>query len=166
MRPVQSPEASQLHGAHFFVDKDGLLQPYEYADRKTLDMSNHWPFLTEFCHTILDRGLHQQFGLNRSKTDEAGWTVLKFPEQRSNIIIPQGMPIPHGEFDVNVVTEWDAGTGGEDRDPRCRHCTHCEHCGHIDQLRNSEEAGLHFGEAKIEPGTSVYDLITGVMKVW
>lgn len=65
LRPLEiAATPSQLHGVHYFVNADGLLQAYEYSPLAAVpDMSNFGPFLVEFCRTVIERGLQHKLGL-------------------------------------------------------------------------------------------------------
>jgi len=159
MHPTNPSETSKLRGVHFFVDEQGCLQAYEYSTTEGPNISNYRSFLEEFCRIVSERGLQMKYGLKlQVDPDEHGWTEFEFPSKRSTIMIPEGMPIPDGKYDLNVVTEW--GFLPTKRD--CYHCGHiCWHCVHVD----SHETGVYLGAQKVEPGTPIWGIVNAVIAV-
>ena len=188
MRPTEAAGASRLRGLHYFVSNDGLLHAYEYAPSAAPDMSKFEPFVAAFCRAVRERGLQHKFGLKLNSDHDlepSGWTEFEFPEERSTIMIPNGMPTPQREYEISVSTEWHADPKDDDEECshcfHCSHCSHCSHCFHIDQSdhgadgqRHSHETsiiganrgGLRFGGQMIEAGTPFHGLVTAVKEVW
>jgi hypothetical protein len=168
MQPVDAPDSSKLKGFHYLVDDDGSLQAYEYtASDDVDDLSGHQAFVDEFCRLIVERGLQNKFGLKlKSGRDNAACTEFEFPAERSTIMIPEGMPIPDGEFEVNVITEWHAGDN-----KGAPGCTHT--CSHVSTSCSHKRAGVDgcggemiLGGQKVERGTPVWQLVHAVTEAW
>lgn len=129
-------------------------------------MSKYEPFLVEFCRIVVERGLQMKYGLKLQRDiEKLGWTEFEFPNKLSTIMIPEGMPTPHGEYDVEVVTEWSSK-------PKIRACKHCWHsvmtCSHPSKnggFCTSEEVDVYLGAQKIEPGTPVWRIVSALTEV-
>lgn len=164
LRPSQIAAApSQLHGFHYFVNADGLLQAYEYSPlAAALDMFNFGPFLVESCRTVDERGFQHKLGLEigRDIDTEDGWTEFEFNEERRTIIIPEGCPKPEAEYEFSVETEFHANPNNDGN--VFTHTRRCAHCSH--PVKGPE--GLYVGERKIEPGTPFHDFYIAVVEVW
>jgi hypothetical protein len=168
MHPLKSPDPSKLHGIHYFVDKDGLLQAYEYAATEGSDMSNYESFLVEFCRIVVGRSLQMKYGLKlQCDIDETSRTEFELPSKRSTIMIPEGMPTPDGEYDVEVVTEWSSKPNVGKKG--CSHCWHnvksCSHKSLNGNFGSPEEVDIYLGAQKVEPGTPVWSIVTAVTEV-
>lgn len=97
MRPVALSGDSGLHGIHYFVNDQGDLQAYEYANCGVLDVSKLGAFFTEFCRTVTERNLQNKFGLKIKTVDEldqTGWTEYELHGKRTTVMFPDGMPQP------------------------------------------------------------------------
>lgn len=169
MHPVKVSEVSGLRGTHFFVDEDGLLQSYEYTSLPSPDMSIYEPFLLEFCQIVVNRGLQMKYGLKlECDAHKTSWTEFEYPDKRSTVMIPEGMPTPEGKFDFQVITEWGSDLGA--CYGKCYHCGHqvtCDHCDHYAMEGHSEPEDMKFylGPQKIEPGTPVWAIMSAVTEV-
>ncbi|OAA46792.1 hypothetical protein BBO_03347 [Beauveria brongniartii RCEF 3172] len=165
--------------AYYFVDKDASLQAYEYSVCDLPDMTGFEPFFTDFCDLVLERGFQRKFGLKLQCEDDAdqiGWTEYELHSKRGTIMFPDGMPMPDGDIDYSVTTEW---TGAFKELPRtCKHnttcghgrsiCKHCKHCNnhphpHEFDASRGNKAGICLGGQKILPGTMVHDIVSRVM---
>ncbi|KAF2474704.1 uncharacterized protein BDR25DRAFT_332077 [Lindgomyces ingoldianus] len=153
---------------------------YEYSSHVAPDMANFEPFLTEFCAIVSKRNLRFKFGLRIKAEDEldnVGWTEFEFHEKRGTIMLQDGMPMPEGDSDFTVSTEWKKLIG--DVWPRdckhtktcchgattCKHCTYCkaydvEECG-IDKEGSCTEA-FCLGGQRVLPGTSLFDIVNTI----
>ncbi|KAM3456668.1 hypothetical protein MY3296_001623 [Beauveria thailandica] len=179
MKPTVPPKNHQLRGIHYFVDEDASLQAYEYSVCDLPDMTGFEPFFTDFCDVVLERGLQRKFGLKLQCEDDAdqiGWTEYEIHSKRGTIMFPDGMPMPDGDIDYSVTTEW---TGIFKELPRtCKHnttcghgrsiCKHCKHCNnhphpHEFDASRGNEAGICLGGQQILPGTMVHDIVRRVM---
>ncbi|OTA54013.1 hypothetical protein K449DRAFT_389539 [Hypoxylon sp. EC38] len=173
MKPIVPQNNNQLRGIHYFVDDNASLQAYEYGNYEVPDMSGFEPFLVEFCNLVSERGLQRKFGLKLQHEDDAdqtGWTEFELHSKRGTIMFPDGMPMPDGNSDYSVTTEWKAILNELPRTCKhtttCRHgrttCKHCKHCNsHPDEsVENSgDAAGFCLGGQKIVPGTSIHDIV-------
>ncbi|KAK1948826.1 hypothetical protein LY78DRAFT_664697 [Colletotrichum sublineola] len=177
MRPIVPPSDNQLRGIHYFVNNNASLQAYEYGNYDIPDMSGLQSFLAEFCSLVSKRGLQRKFGLKLQREDNAdqnGWTEYELHSKRGTIMFPDGMPMPDGESDYSVTTEWKAIFNEVPRTCKhsttCRHgrttCKHCKHCSsHPDEsIANSgNETGFCLGRQKILPGTPVHDIVDRII---
>jgi len=163
LRPTEIAATSGLHGIHFLVDANGLLQPYEYSSSPPPDVSSLEPFFTEFCRTVIERGLQRKLGLKISRdieSDKAGWTEFEFPEDRSTIMIPKGLPTPEGEYEFSVETEFHADPKEDGNE--CSHTRVCIHCSHP----RTSAGELSVGAQRVEPGTPFHGFFNAVVEVW
>jgi hypothetical protein len=170
MGPMEPTLTSQLHGIHYFVDKDGQLQSYEYTTSEAPDMSKYTAFFEEFCHIIAERGLQRKFGLKlKREVDKTGWTEFEFPDKRGTVMIPEGVPLPEGDYEISVATEWYAK---HDDDcyglAYCRHCTFphsfCHHCHQHNSGAMSSDREFYLGGKKVEPGSPVHSIVAAARK--
>ncbi|UPK92441.1 hypothetical protein LCI18_003376 [Fusarium solani-melongenae] len=108
-RLTSALDASGLKGLHYFVDDNGSLWPYGYTTPdEIVDFSGYQPFVREFCGLVME-GLYRKFGLKlRSSEDDISGTEFEFPAERSIAMIPEGLPVPEGAFEINITTEWGA----------------------------------------------------------
>lgn len=163
LRPTKTEVVFGLHGIHFFVNANGQFQPYEYSSLPCPNVSSFEPFFTEFSSMVIERGLQQKFGLKIGRDmeyDKAGWTEFEFPEDRSTIMIPKGLPTPEGEYELSVETEFHADL--KDDDQVCSHTRNCTHCSHP-----RKKAGeLFVGELQVESGTPFHTFLTAVLEAW
>ncbi|KAH7119440.1 hypothetical protein B0J13DRAFT_599698 [Dactylonectria estremocensis] len=147
MKPIVPPNSNQLRGIHYFVDDNASLQAYEYGNYKVPDMGGFESFLAEFC---------------------------KLHGKRGAIMFPDGMPMPDGDSDYSVTTEWKAIFNELPRTCKhtttCRHgrttCKRCKHCNsHPDEsdVNYSDETGFCLGGQKILPGTPVHDIVDRII---
>jgi hypothetical protein len=182
MRPVKLPSESTLRPIHYLVDvENARLQAYEYEyaddDSPLPDLTPFEPFLVEFCHTVAHLGLQRKFGLkitDASKADGANRTEYEFPQKRSTITIPEGLPAPEDD-DVesySVITEWSPGQSAANA---CRHgCRHSiGYCRHPRPPPNPNSHSAapgddHFtlGGRVLVPGSPVHDLVAAVVEAW
>ncbi|KAI0098050.1 hypothetical protein GGR51DRAFT_552715 [Nemania sp. FL0031] len=177
MKPTVRPNNHQLRGIHYFVDDNASLQAYEYGNYEVPDMSGFESFLAEFCSLVSKRGLQHKFGLKlrcEDYTDQTGWTEYELHEKRGTIMFPDGMPMPDGECDLSVTTEWKAifnelprtckhtTTCGHGRS-RCKHCNHCNNHPDDNVVNFGNEAGFCLGGQKILPGTPVHDIVDRIV---
>ncbi|OAQ59615.1 hypothetical protein VFPPC_13534 [Pochonia chlamydosporia 170] len=177
MKPIVPSDSNQLRGIHFFVDENSSLQAYEYGNYDVPDMSGFQAFLAEFCGLISERGLQRKFGLKlqtEDDTEQTGWTEYELHAKRGTIMFPDGMPMPDGDGDYSVTTEW---KGIFNELPRtckhtttCRHgrstCKHCRHCNshpHDADVEFASGAGFCLGGQKILPGTAVHDIVDQII---
>ncbi|POR34356.1 Uncharacterized protein TPAR_05453 [Tolypocladium paradoxum] len=181
MKPVMPSGNTQLHGIHYFVNDVGDLQAYEYANCDPPDMTTFESFLGDFCRIVLERGLQSKFGLKLKRGDEldrAGWTEFEFHQKRSTIMLQDGMPMPKGDFDCSVSTEWNAimtndGTRTCKHKTTCRHgstvCNHCKHCNRHEVAGNCGigddgfATGFYLGGQKVVPGTPIHDIVSALV---
>lgn len=173
MKPIIPSGTSNLRGVHFFVDHDGLLQAYEYANYDVPDMRGFEPFLADFCQLVSQRGLQRKFGLKlqlESETEKTGWTEYEMHAKRGTIMFSGGMPMPDGESDFSVTTEWKAILHELPRN--CKHtttCAHgstkCKHCRHCTRHDAVTDDGMDYcvGGNKVLPGTPVYDIVQHIV---
>jgi hypothetical protein len=170
MKPVLPFGNEKLRGIHYFVNDAGLLQAYEYSTCEVPDMSKFGTFLTEFSQLVQERNLQHKFGLKlkvQDELDRRNWTEYEFHQKRSTIMLQEGMPMPDGDSDFTVNTEWKA-TQLEEDVTRCKHqstcnhgaskCKHCRHCGAHD-LEHGLGNGLFLGGHEILPGTPIFDIV-------
>lgn len=177
MKPIVPPNDNQLRGIHYFVDDNASLQAYEYGNFEVPDMSSFEPFLAEFCSLVSEPGLQRKFGLklqHEDDTDQTGWTEYELHTKRGTIMFPDGMPMPNGDSDYSVTTEWKAIFNELPRTCKhtttCRHgsstCKHCKHCNNhpSENLTNyGDETGFCLGGQRIMPGTQVYDVVDRII---
>ncbi|KAL1894083.1 hypothetical protein Cpir12675_003818 [Ceratocystis pirilliformis] len=98
------------------IPRHGVVQimkpiAYEYGNYEVPEMSGFESFLAEFCSLVSARGLQRKFGLKLQReddTDQTGWTEYELYAKRGTIIFPDGMPMPDGDSDYSVTTEWKA----------------------------------------------------------
>lgn len=169
MQPVAASEASKLKSLHYFVDNDGSLQSYEYtASDEVVDLSNHQPFVDEFCRFVTERGLGRKFGIKAtSEPNDCSFKEFEFPAERSTIMIPEGLPSPVGEFDISITTEWNAAPGNKGAASCCHHFNNsCNHCSHETSHVDGCGAEMVLGGQKIDPGTPVWRLVHAITEVW
>lgn len=177
MKPTVRLNSNKLRGIHYFVNSNASLQAYEYGNYEVPDMSDHEPVLSEFCSLVSERGLQHKFGLKLQReddTDQTGWTEYELHAKRGTIMFPDGMPMPDGESDYSVATEWKAIMNELPRTCKhtttCRHgrttCKHCKHCNsHPDEsiVNCGQDTGLCLGGQKILPGTPVHDIVDRII---
>ncbi|KAL1848330.1 hypothetical protein Daus18300_013656 [Diaporthe australafricana] len=178
MKSVIPPTNSKLRGIHYFVDANASLQAYEYGNHEVPDMSGLESFLAEFCGLVSERGLQYKFGLKLQReddtSDQTGWTEYELHAKRGTIMFPNGMPMPDGESDYSVTTEWKAILNELPRTCKhtttCRHgrstCKHCKHCNsHPDEslVNDDDETGVCLGGQKILPGTPVHAIVDRII---
>ncbi|KAG6049275.1 hypothetical protein E4U39_006262 [Claviceps sp. Clav50 group G5] len=177
MKPIIPSKNNQLRGIHYFVDENACLQAYEYGNYEVPDMYGFEAFLAEFCSLVSQRGLQRIFGLkiqHEDVTEQTGWTEYELHAKRGTIMFPDGMPMPDGDGDYSVTTEWKAILNQLPR--TCKHsttcwhgqstCKHCKHCNrHPDQtaFNDINETGICLGGQKILPGTPVHDIVGQVI---
>ena len=172
MKPVATPTRKQLRGIHYFVDENDTLQAYEYGNCEVPDMSGYEPFLVEFCRLVSARGLQRKFGLKlrlEHDADQRGWTKFELHAKRGTIMFPDNMPMPSGESDYSVTTEWKAIFNELLKTCKhmttCRHgrstCRHCRHCNSHDgtDVWGGDGTGFCLGGQKILPGSPVHDIV-------
>ncbi|OTA93922.1 hypothetical protein M434DRAFT_11151 [Hypoxylon sp. CO27-5] len=166
MKPIVPPTDNQLRGIHYFVDDNACLQAYEYGNFEVPDMSGYESFLVDFCNLVQERGLQRKFGLklqHDEDADQTGWTEYELHAKRGTIMFPDGMPMPDGDSDYIVTTEWKAILN---KFPRyCRHgqCAHCRGHRYRSVEDYGDEAGFYLGGQKILPGTPVYDIVDQII---
>ncbi|KAI7782238.1 hypothetical protein LA080_013784 [Diaporthe eres] len=179
MKPIVPPNSNKLRGIHYFVDANASLQAYEYGNYEVPDMSGFEPFLAEFCSLVSEPGLQHKFGLKLQReddTDQTRWTECELHAKRGTIMFPDGMPMPDGESDYSVATEWRAIFNVLPRTCKhtttCRHgrttCKHCKHCSsHPDEsaVNYGNETGFCLGGQKILPGTPVHDIVDRITSI-
>ncbi|CAG9945609.1 unnamed protein product [Clonostachys rosea f. rosea IK726] len=177
MKPIVPASSEQLRGIHFFVDDNGSLQAYEYGNCDVPEMNDFEAFLAEFCGLISARGLQRKFGLKlqcEDDTDQTGWTEYELPAKRGTVMFRDGVPMPDGDSDYNVTTEWKAifneltrtckhtQTCAHGR-RRCKHCSHCnshpDDCG----VNHVNETGFCLGGHTILPGTPIHDIVDRII---
>lgn len=176
MKPIVPSNSSQLRGIHYFVDDDMSLQAYEYGNFEVPDMTGLESFLSEFCSLVSERGLQRKFGLKlqcEDDMDQTGWTEYELHAKRGTIVFPDGMPMPDGESDYSVTTEWKAIFNELPKTCKhsttCRHgrttCKHCKHCNSHDEghVNSGNEAGFCLGGQKTLPGTPIHDIVDRVI---
>lgn len=177
MKPILPLNSNQLRGIHYFVDDNMSLQAYEYGNYEVPDMMGFESFLTEFCGLVSERGLQRKFGLklqSEDDKDQTGWTEYELHAKRGTIMFPDGMPMPDGNSDYSVTTEWEAIVNELPRTCKhtttCRHgrstCRHCRHCNsHPDDsgVDYGDEAGFCLGGQMIPPGTLVHDIVNQII---
>lgn len=165
MHPIKLPIASSLHGVHFFVDEQGSLQAYEYSSLPAPELSDYRPFLRDFCQVVVERGLQMKYGLKlQHQPDKTGWMEFEYPDKRSTVMIPEGLPRPEGDLAFQVTTEW-----GGDSQPLEQLSFACGHsvqsCGHTRKLDSEEDLNYYLGPQRIEPGTPVWAILSAVTEV-
>ncbi|KAJ8069936.1 hypothetical protein OCU04_000344 [Sclerotinia nivalis] len=176
MKPVVPLENNQLRGIHYFVNSDASFQAYEYGNYKIPDITAFESFLAEFCTVATMRGLQHKFGLKLQSEDnmaQTGWTEFELRTKRGTIMFPDGMPMPDGDSDYSVTTEWRAILN--ELPKRCKHyttcshgatkCAHCKHCN-AHQSAYDSEPGFCLGGQKIMPGTSVYNIVDQIISAF
>ncbi|KAG8416984.1 hypothetical protein J3459_013037 [Metarhizium acridum] len=177
MKPVGPAENNRLRGIHFFVDENAFLQAYEYSNYEIPDMSNYGSFLAEFCAIICQRSLQRKFGLKLHCDDDTGrtgWTEYELGAKRGTIMFPDGMPMPDGDGEYSVTTEWNAVINELPR--TCKHSTicshgrstskHCKHCNRHPGPGDDGDVGegvLCLGGQKILPGSQIHDIVERIM---
>lgn len=124
LRPMKNAVASSLHGIHFLVDADGLLQAYEYSSTPRPDVSGLEPFFTEFCRRVTEGGLQHTFGLKISHEiepdNQRGWTALGFCADRSTVMVPGGLQLVHeGAWDSSAAEDFDTDPEDDDGEKVC-----------------------------------------------
>lgn len=151
------------------VDDNGFLQAYEYGNYDVPDMRGYDSFFEEFCNLVSERGLQRKFGLKlqcEAEEEQTGWTEYELHAKRGTIMFPDGMPMPDGESDYSVTTEWKAIFNELPRTCKhgttCRHgssmCKHCRHCTNH-AIDAGDETDLCLGGQKLLPGTPVHDVV-------
>ena len=170
MGPMMPQSATSLRGLNYIVNDDGELEAYEYTTAEGPDMSNYSEFLKEFSHIIVERGLQRKWGLKVGLAeDKGGWTEFEFPDKRSTLTIPQGIPLPPFQYDFSVTTDWHVEGGPITRCWHCNHCNHCGHCNHggwwtVPSSTGSEESDLYFAGEKLESGSPIHTVVrTAIM---
>jgi hypothetical protein len=111
IKPILPSVNNKLRGIHYFVNEAGLLQAYEYSTCEAPDISKFDDFLKEFSHLVLERNLQHKFGLKLKIQDELdgrNWTEYEFHQKPGTIMLQEGMPMPDGDSDFSVNTEWKA----------------------------------------------------------
>jgi hypothetical protein len=140
-------------------------------------MSSYKSFLAEFCSLVSERGLQRKFGLklqHEDDTDQTGWTEYELHVKRGTIMFPDGMPMPDGDGDYSVTTEWKAIVNELPR--TCKHsttcshgrttCKHCKHCARHDDesfVNYDNQTGFCLGGQKVLPGTPVHDIVNRII---
>ena len=180
MKPIRPSNNHKLRGIHYFVNNTGSLQAYEYALFDVPDMSKFTSFLEEFSHLVIERNLQHKFGLKlkvQDELDRMSWTEFEFHQKRSTIMLQKGMPMPNGDFDYTVSTEWNAILADDDtktckHKTTCRHgnstCNHCRHCANHDVEYNcsidgdSLDAGFCLGGQRVTPGTPIFEVVNAI----
>lgn len=191
MRPVAPSGDSGLHGIHYFVNKQGDLQAYEYANCGVPDVSRLGAFFTEFCRTVNERNLQNKFGLKIKTVDEldqTGWTEYELHGKRTTVMFPDGMPQPqvdafeevgHEGSGYTVTTEW-LGFGENKRgQTNCKHktqcshgskkCTHCKHCSSHNIRSEGDthnEKDLCIDGHVVQPGIPVHEILRTVVEAF
>ncbi|KAK8119578.1 uncharacterized protein PG998_004204 [Apiospora kogelbergensis] len=176
MKPIVPSNSNQLRGIHYFVDDDMSLQAYEYGNYEVPDMTGLESFLAEFCSLVSERGLQRKFGLKlqcEDDMDQTEWTEYELHAKRGTIMFPDGMPMPDGESDYSVTTEWKAIFNELPKTCKhyttCRHgrttCKHCKHCNSHDEghTNSGNETGFCLGGQKTLPGTPIHDIVDRVI---
>lgn len=181
MKPVLPSSSNQLRGIHYFVNDEGSLQAYEYAKCDVPNMTKFASFLEEFCRIVSERNLRHKFGLKLKVVDELdrmSWTEFELHQKRSTIMLQEGMPMPNGEFDHTVSTEWNAIMTHK----KCKHCSVCSYCrhgtgrihGHCKHWENyaangncgigddGHEAGFYLGGQRVVPGTPIFEVVNAI----
>ncbi|VUC26775.1 unnamed protein product [Clonostachys rosea] len=131
------------------------------------------PMVPSTSSKLRERGLQNIFGLKLqldSDAEHTGWTEYEFHAQRGTIMFPDGMPMPGGQSDLSVTTEWKAILKQLPRNCKhsttCAHgatrCKHCRHCTRHDGVE-SDELGYCLGGQNILPGSPVYDIVHQVI---
>ena len=173
MKPVVPLNSSQLQGIHYLVSENASLQAYEYGKCEVPDLSGFESFLAEFCSLVSDRGLQRKFGLklqHDDDTEQTGWTEYELHAKRGTIMFPDGMPMPDGDSEYSVTTEWKAIFNELPRtckhNTTCRHgqstCKHCKHCNShatASFANYDDEIGFCLGGQRVLPGTPVHDIV-------
>jgi hypothetical protein len=109
MGPMVPQKAPPLRGLNYMVDGDGQLRSYEYSISAGPDMRPYETFFKEFCSLIVERDLQRKLGLRVGlETDRIGWTEFEVAEKRGTVMIAQDVALPKFDFEVTVVTEWEA----------------------------------------------------------
>jgi len=111
MKPAVPAVNHQLHGIHYFVDGEKSLQAYEYASYATPDLTAFQLFLDDFCRVVSERGLQQQVWpqIQGGRRAQQCWMdEFEFHRKRGTIMLQDGMPMPDGDSDYTVKTEWGA----------------------------------------------------------
>ncbi|KLU92189.1 hypothetical protein MAPG_11135 [Magnaporthiopsis poae ATCC 64411] len=177
MRPMQTGNSTRLRGIHYFVDQAGNLQPFEYSNGEAPDMASIQPFLDDFARSVAERGLQHKFGLKLNFDEDlenTSWNEFEFPQQRSTIMLQDGMPMPAGGFDCEVNTEWKVVFNEYPRTCKhsttCKHgntqCKHCKHCMRHDEAGSQSQGGLGgdllLAGQKVLPGTPIHDIVQAV----
>jgi hypothetical protein len=167
LNPTQ--ESLQLRPVHYYIDESGSFQAYEYTSAEVLDLSGYQSFLAEFGTLVIERGLQRKLGLKlNSKMDETGWAEFEFRDNRTTIIIPDGMPIPDGidpDSESNIVTEW--GAMDLDGPPLQRVCVICVHtCVSHPTNELQKDTEIYLGGQKIAFGSPVYTIVNMVIEAW
>ncbi|KAM5379493.1 hypothetical protein ACJZ2D_004001 [Fusarium nematophilum] len=78
--------------------------------------------------------------------------------------VPEGLPIPNVEFDINIITEWDADPGNKGASGCSHACSHVNTtcCNHEGRSLNGCGAEVILGGERVEPGTPVWSLMQGI----
>ncbi|EJP65397.1 uncharacterized protein BBA_05728 [Beauveria bassiana ARSEF 2860] len=148
--------AAQPRGIHFFVADDATLQAY---------------FLSEFCRVVIERGLQRTFGLKllcEEEEEHTGWTEFELNSERGTVMFPRGMPMPTGESDFTVTTEWE-GTAKDAATPSkhssaCSHTRVCTHCnGHQSKVVHEFGEEYCLGGQSIQPGTALHAIVDQIV---
>lgn len=164
MHPIKTTIASSLHGVHFFVDEQGSLQAYEYSPLAAPDLSDHEPFLRDFCQIVLERGLQMKYGLKlQYQPDKTGWMEFEYPDKRSTVMILEGLPRPEGDLAFQVITEW-GGDSQPLKQPSFK-CGHNTTCNHTSKWDSEEDLKYYLGSQRIEPGTPVWAVLSAAAEV-
>lgn len=154
MHPIKLPIASSLHGIHFFVDEKGSLQAYEYSSLPARLLSGR-------CGARITDEVWTQAA---DQPDKAEYMESEYPEKRSTVMIPEGLPRPEGDFAFEVTTEW-----GGDSQPVEQPSLICSHpvqsCSHTRKFDSAEDLKFYLGPQKIEPGTPVWAILSAVTEV-
>ncbi|KGQ06988.1 hypothetical protein BBAD15_g7713 [Beauveria bassiana D1-5] len=171
MKPVVPERSSQPRGIHFFVTDDATLQAYEYAMTNVPDMGDFQDFLSEFCRVVIERGLQRTFGLKllcEEEEEHTGWTEFELNSERGTVMFPRGMPMPTGESDFTVTTEWE-GTAKDAATPSkhssaCSHTRVCTHCnGHPSKLVHEFGEEYCLGGQSVQPGTALHAIVDQIV---
>jgi hypothetical protein len=180
MRPVKVLDGLKFIPIFFFVDDDQSLQPYEYTtDEVELpNLAELQPFLDDFSRTALDFNVQRIFGLKlmRETSASGSSTEFEFPEKRSTITIPEGMPMPAVGADWDtVMTQWAPSPAG----PRinsygCSHTSVCTHCGNHKPTQAEHSRHEHsvpgaefiLGGQGVFKGSALHEVVAAVVEVW
>lgn len=97
-------------------------------------------FFEEFCSSIVERDLQRKLGLTVGlEPDRIGWSDFEVAEKSGTVMIAQYVALPKFDFEVTVVTEWEA-----DRIAKSTCIGHCgSHCYGHQHICKSHPRGDH-----------------------